>query len=62
MLQYLRDLPEGKVGHLTATKGEKPQTIKNRVVRAANSLNMDLQVKRVGDNILFWGVTDEMEA
>jgi len=31
------------------------------VVRAATSLNIDLQVKRVGDNILFWRVIDEME-
>jgi hypothetical protein len=49
------------VKHLKAAKGEKPQTIKNRVVRAAKSLNMDLQVKRVGDNILFWRIIDEME-
>ena len=52
---------QGKVKHLTVSKGEKPQTIKNRVVRAGKSLNMDLQVRRVGDNILFWRVTDEME-
>ena len=52
--QYLRDLPDGKVGHVVA-KGEKPQTIKNRVVRAGKSLNItDLRIRRVGDNILFW--------
>ncbi len=53
--KYLRDLPKGKVGQLAVTRSEKPQTIKNRVVRAARSLNMtDLKVKRVGDNILVW--------
>jgi hypothetical protein len=52
----LLNLPEGKAGKIGAKKEkEKPQTIKNRLIRIGKSLNMtDLKVRRVGDIVSFW--------
>ena len=52
----LMNLPEGKAGMIDAKKEkEKPQTIKNRLIRIGKSVNMtDLKVKRVGDVVSFW--------
>ncbi|MFC1955185.1 hypothetical protein ACFLWZ_01385 [Chloroflexota bacterium] len=52
----LVNLPEGKAGKIDAKKEkEKPQTIKNRLIRVGKSLTMtDLNVKRVGDIVSFW--------
>ena len=52
----LLDLPEGKAGKIDAKKEkEKPQTVRNRLVRVGKSLSMsDLKVRRVGDVVSFW--------
>ena len=52
----LMNLPEGKAGRIDAKKEkEKPQTIKNRLIRIGESLNMtDLKVRRVGSIVSFW--------
>jgi hypothetical protein len=51
---YIKELPKGKVGRLTIGDN-KPVTIKNRLKRARESLNMDdLVIKRIGDHIVFW--------
>ena len=54
--QILKELAHGEAGEIDAkSEKEKPQTIKNRIVRLGKSLNMtELQVKRVGDKIFFW--------
>jgi len=52
----LLNLPEGKAGKIDAKKEkEKPQTVKNRLVRVGKYLSMtDLKVRRVGDIVSFW--------
>ena len=54
--QILKELAPGEAREIDAkVEKEKPQTIKNRIVRLGKSLNMtELQVKRVKDTILFW--------
>lgn len=50
----LKKLPLGQAGKIVA-KTEKPQTIKNRVLRVGKSLQMkNLIVKRTGETIYFW--------
>lgn len=50
----LRALNEGQAGKIVA-KTEKPQTVKNRVLRVAESLKMkNVKVKRIGDTIYFY--------
>ena len=52
----LLNLPTGQAGQIDASKEkDKANTIKNRLVRVGQSLNMtDLTVKRVGDVVSFW--------
>ena len=54
--QLLKDLPIGEARKINSnTEKEKPQTIKNRILRLKTSLKMtDLQVKRVGNIVMFW--------
>jgi len=54
--KILQELPQGEAGEIDSkTEKEKPASIKNRILRIKKSLNMnDLQVKRVGDKVLFW--------
>jgi len=49
----LKRLPEGQSGKIIA-KTERPQTVKNRIVRVAESLKMkNVKVKRTGDVVYF---------
>ena len=52
----LLNLPAGKAGMVDARRAkEKPQTIKNRLVRIAKGLNVtDVKVRRTGDIVSFW--------
>ena len=52
----LKNLPEGQAAQVDAkNEKEKPQTIKNRLLRIGKTLYMtDLKVKRVGDIVSFW--------
>ena len=54
--QILLDLKEGEAKEIDAkVEKEKPANIKNRILRLKKSLNMaGLQVKRVGDKVVFW--------
>ena len=55
-LQILTDLQPGKAGQIDAKdEGEKPASIKNRIVRIAKAQNMsNIKVRRLGDKIMFW--------
>ena len=55
-MQILQSLQPGEAKEIDAkTEKEKPASIKNRILRLKKSLNMtDLQVKRVGDKVVFW--------
>ncbi len=54
--QILKDLKPGDALRVDAKEeNEKPQTIKNRIIRLGKSLGMeDLRVQRRGDKIAFW--------
>ncbi len=55
-MQILKDLVPGEAREIDAkTEKEKPQTIRNRILRLKTSLEMtNLKVKRVGDIVMFW--------
>lgn len=59
--QILLDLQVGEAKEIDAkTEKEKPASIKNRILRLKKSLNMnDLQVRRVGDKVMFWREADK---
>lgn len=50
----LKGLKAEQAGKIVA-KEEKPNTIKNRLIRVGKLLDMtDLKVKRTGDTVTFW--------
>ena len=55
-IEILKELSPGEAKEIDAkTEKEKPASIKNRILRLKKSLNMnDLQVRRVGDKVMFW--------
>jgi hypothetical protein len=61
--QILKELVPGEAREIDSkSEKEKPQTIKNRIVRVSKLLKMsEFQVKRVGDNIMFWLEPDTEE-
>jgi hypothetical protein len=53
---YLKQLPEGQVGKIVVAVKDnvKPQTVRNRLVKAGRNLNLDIQTKRIANTVLFW--------
>ena len=53
---YWKQLPQGHVGKMVVDQkdGVRPQTIKSRLTRAGRNLNLDAQIKRVQNTVLFW--------
>ena len=53
---YLRQLPDGQVGKIEVSKKDdvKPYTIRNRMMKASMNLEMNIEIKRIGNTILFW--------
>ena len=60
-IEILKGLAPGEAKEIDAkTEKEKPASIKNRILRLKKSLNMnDLQVRRVGDRVMFWREADK---
>lgn len=57
----LKKLPPGQSARIVA-KTEKPQTIKNRVVRVVKDLGMkNIRVKRVGNTVYFYKETGKRD-
>ena len=58
MLEYegfIKQLPVGQVGKFEVTpKDGKPNLVKSRLVRAGKSLGVGIEIKRVGNVVLFW--------
>ncbi len=53
--QRISELKEDEIGHFTLDKGDvKPGTVKMRLLRAAKSLGVEIEVKRFGDEIVFY--------
>ena len=51
---YIKKVPAGETGRLTAGKGETPAAVRRRLGAAAKALGVQLKVKRVGDRVFFW--------
>ena len=51
---YVKKVPPGETGRLTAGKGETPAAVRRRLGAAAKALGVHLKVKRVGDRVFFW--------
>ena len=53
---YLKQMPDGQVGKIEVTQKDsiRPQTLRNRLIRASNSLSIDIKTRRVGNTVLFW--------
>ena len=52
-IKYLRQYAPGDWVDVTLTRGEKKQTIKNRLKRAAKELGYDLRFQRTKESIRF---------
>jgi hypothetical protein len=52
---YLKNLPKGQVGEITLNKNDvKPNAIKARLVRAAKTLGIGIEMKRVENVVQYW--------
>jgi len=53
--QRISELGDDEVGHFTLSKGDvKPGTVKMRLLRAAKLLGVEIEVKRFGDEVVFY--------
>ena len=59
--EYIHSLPIGQAGRLTAGESENPLTIRRRLVSAAQALDINLIIKRSGNNLYFWREEPEEE-
>jgi hypothetical protein len=57
---YIQQLPKGQAGRLRIGESENPLTIRRRLAVAAQTLGVNLIIKRSGQDIYFW--KDEREA
>jgi hypothetical protein len=44
---------------MTFSEGTRPDTMKNRITRVADDLNIPLTIRRVPGGLIFWRSTDE---
>ena len=56
--QKISELSDDELGRFVLDKGEvKAGTVKMRLLRAAKSLGVEIEVKRFGDEVVFYKVT-----
>jgi hypothetical protein len=53
-IDYITTLPKGQAGKLTIEEQEKHQTVRRRLIVAAQTLNIPLIIKRSGNDVYFW--------
>lgn len=58
---YLKNLKPGEGGELMLGESEKKITIKNRLKRAAEEMNLKLEFKRSGENSVRFRVNSDEE-
>jgi hypothetical protein len=51
---YIQQLPKGQAGRLKIGESENPLTIRRRIAVAAQTLDINLIIKRSGQDIYFW--------
>lgn len=53
--EKISELGDDELGHFTLSKSDvRPGTIKMRLLRAAKSLGVEIEVKRFGDEVVFY--------
>jgi hypothetical protein len=58
---YIQQLPQGQAGKLTIGEDEKQTTVRGRLVKAAQAMNVPLLIKRSGNELYFWREGGEAE-
>lgn len=57
--QRISELKEDEIGHFMLNKGDvKPGTVKMRLLRASKALGIEIEVKRFGDEVVFYKTGD----
>jgi hypothetical protein len=51
---YIQQLPKGQAGRLRIGESENPLTIRRRIAVAAQTLGLNLIIKRSGNAVYFW--------
>jgi hypothetical protein len=51
---YIQQLPKGQAGRLRIGESENPLTIRRRIGVAAQTLGINLIIKRSGNDVYFW--------
>ena len=51
---YIQQLPKGQAGRLRIGEQENPLTIRRRLAVAAQTLGINLIIKRSGNDVYFW--------
>jgi hypothetical protein len=51
---FIQQVPQGQAGKLRIGQGEKHPTVRRRLVTAAKAMNINLIIKRSGNDLYFW--------
>jgi hypothetical protein len=51
---YIQQLPKGQAGRLSIGESDNPLTIRRRLAVAAQTLGINLIIKRSGNDVYFW--------
>ena len=51
---YIQQLPHGQAGKLSIGEGEKHTAIRRRLATTAKAMNINLIIKRSGNDLYFW--------
>jgi hypothetical protein len=51
---YIQQLPQGQAGKLSIGEGEKHTAIRRRLATTAKAMNINLIIKRSGNDLYFW--------
>jgi hypothetical protein len=53
-VDYIQQLPRGQAGKLTVGEDETHTTVRRRLATAAKAMNINLIIKRSGNDLYFW--------
>jgi hypothetical protein len=53
-IRYIRQISQGQAGKLHLGEHENPVTIRRRLVQAAQAIDIQLIIKRSGQDVYFW--------
>jgi hypothetical protein len=59
--EYIQQLPKGQAGRLRIGESENPLTIRRRIGVAAQTLGLNVIIKRSGNDVYFWREDGEEE-